>query len=336
MKYYNQYNPAFFSEAALKKQAETKKIKKLSNLIGAVYIILWLVPTVISQMILNVAKLFGAERLLAPIFSDPAFLMVYQTVVSILLFTLPFLILPLGLGKTVSEFAAINKPRKKMFIPFFFIGTGVSAFANVVTNNVAAVFENFGIHFESPQIDYPQGIFGIALSFIAVAVTPAFVEEFATRGMVMGSAREFGQGFAIVCSSVFFSLMHGNLVQIPFALIMGMAIGYAVIKSGSLVTGMAIHFVNNAFAVFFTYLTETVSSVTLQNLIYLAYLGICAVLLCIGLLLAQKRDPSVWSLEKSENILTFGEKLKYFFLAPTVIVSLGLTVIDCLSMISFG
>ncbi|MBQ1187333.1 MAG: CPBP family intramembrane metalloprotease [Clostridia bacterium] len=335
MNYYNQYNQVFFNPVELKKLEEKRKIKKVSNLVGAVFIILWLVPQIISTMIVNVAALFGAQRLLAPIFSDPAFLMVYQTVISILMFTLPFIILPLGSGKSVSQVANIKKPKKSMFLPFVLMGSGVSAFANLMTNSVGIYFETFGIHFESPQIEYPEGLFGFALSFIAVAVTPAFVEEFATRGMVMGTTREFGQAFALACSSVFFSLMHGNLVQIPFALIMGAVIGFAVIKTGSLITGMAIHFINNGFAVILSYLTEAISSVILQNIISLAYVGLCAVLLCIGLLLALKADKSVFSLEKSDSVLTFGEKMKLLFTAPTIIVSLGLTVIDCLEMISF-
>ena len=336
MNNYDQYQPQPGAEKMLQMAQERKKIKKAANLTGAVFIIIWLLPQVISGAIADVAKIFGANNLIAQIFADPAVMMIFQTGISILLFTLPFLILPLGLGKRVSDVACIRKPNKALFWPLVFIGVGVSAFANVVTNNIGAFFDSFGLHFEAPQFDYPEGIFGFALSFIAIALTPALVEEFATRGMVMGTAREFGQGYALVTSAIFFALMHGNLVQIPFAFIMGIILGFAVIKTGSLVTGMVIHFINNAFAVAMSYFTENIGSVIIQSLISLVYIGICALLFFVGIYLAQQREENVWSLEKSETALCAKDKLKYFFLAPTMIIAMALTVLDCISMISIG
>ena len=317
-------------------QREKKDIRKTSNLIGAAFIILWLLPNIINGIITDTAKLFGATLVIGNLFSDPAFIMVLQTVYSVLMFTLPFIILPLGVGKRISELAIIKRPKKRLLIPFLFIGMGTSAFANVLTNNVSGFFEAFGIHFKSPDIVYPEGIFGFALSFLAIAVTPALVEEFATRGMVMGAAREHGEVFGLVTSAIFFSLMHGNLVQIPFAFVMGLVIGFAVIKTGSLITGIVIHFANNAIAVSMTYILELTESVILESVISMVYLALCTLLFLVGISLAQKREKKVWSMTKSESFLLFGEKLRLFIFSPTVIVAIGLTVIDCISMITIG
>ena len=65
----------------------------------------------------------------------------------------------------------------------------------------------------------------------------------------MQSLRKYGDGFAIIMSSFVFALMHGNMIQIPFAFIAGIGIGYAVIKTGTMWTGIIIHFINNAIAV---------------------------------------------------------------------------------------
>ncbi|MBO5852393.1 MAG: CPBP family intramembrane metalloprotease [Clostridia bacterium] len=324
----------FASQEEIERQK--KDIRKTSNLIGAAFIVLWLLPNTLNGIISTVTKLFGASLALSNLFSDPAFIMVLQTVYSVLMFTLPFIMLPLGIGKRIGELAIIKRPKKKLLTPFLFIGIGASAFANVLTNNVVGFFETFGIHFQSPDIVYPQGIFGFLLSFLAIAVTPALVEEFATRGMVMGAAREHGEAFGLTVSAFFFSLMHGNLVQIPFAFVMGLIIGFAVIKTGSLVTGIAIHFANNAIAVSMTYLLELTESVILEGIISMAYLAVCIVLLFVGISLAQKRQEKVWSIKESEGVLVFGEKLKLFLLSPTVIISIGITIIECIGTISFG
>ncbi len=332
---YNSYNFDANTVQTAQKEEEKRKLKKTSNLIGAVFIILWLLPSVINGIITDTAKIFHLELIFNQIFTDPAFLMIYQIVFSMLVFTLPFLILPKGLGKSVGETLGLKRPDKDLFIPLILVGVGVSAFANIITSNIGVFFEGFGIHFSSPEIQYPEGIFGFILSFLAIAITPALTEEFATRGMVMGSAREYGQSFALISSATFFSLMHGNLVQIPFAFIMGIIIGFAVIKTGSLLTGIIIHFINNAVSVSMNYLLDGIQSVILQSIISAAYFGLCTLLLFLGIHFAQKRKENIWSLEKCEDTLTLGEKLKLFFFSPTITVSVALTIIDCVGMISF-
>ncbi len=336
MNYNEEYQAQPQAEKMLRMAEEKRRIKKAANLIGAVFIILWLLPQMVSGILSDTAKLLGATVQFSQIVSDPAFMMILQTVLSILFFTLPFLILPIGLGKSINELAAINKPKESLFIPLVFVGIGVSAFANIITNNIIAFFENFGIHIKTPPFAFPEGIFGFLLSTVAIAVAPALAEEFATRGMVMGSAKEFGQGYALIISATFFSLMHGNLAQIPFAFVMGIVIGFAVIKTGSLLTGVVIHFINNAISVAMNYMAENIGSVIIQSLISLVYVGICSVLFFVGIYLAQQREDNVWSIEKSETALGLADKLKYFFFAPTIIISIALTVIDCISMISIG
>lgn len=332
---YNPYGSDTNAVNFAQKTAEKRKVKKTSNLIGAVYIILWLLPSVINGLITDIAKLFSLELIVNQLFSDSAFLMIYQILFSILVFTLPFLILPKGLGKSVGETLGLKRPDKALFVPLILAGVGVSAFANLITSNIGAFFEGFGIRFTLPEMQYPEGIFGFLLSFIAIAMTPALTEEFATRGMVMGSAKDFGQGFALISSATFFSLMHGNLVQIPFAFIMGIVIGFAVIKTGSLLTGIIIHFINNAVSVSMNYILEGVESIILQNMVSILYFGVCVILFFFGIFLAQKRKDDVWSLEKCEDTLSLGEKLKLFFFSPTIIISIALTAIDCVRMISF-
>ena len=325
--FYPTYNPL--------KDEEKRKIRKASNLIGTAFIVLWLIPDFLNSIYSDVVtKIIGFTPEVSAVISDPAFILLLQTFYSIIMFTLPFLILPVGTGKRISELALIKKPKGSLFAAFVLIGVGVSAFANLLTNRIAMVFETVGIEFLSPDITYPEGIFGMALSYIAIAVTPALVEEFATRGMVMGTARQYGELFGLITSATFFALMHGNLVQIPFAFMMGLVIGFAVIKTGSVVTGMVIHFLNNAISVSMTYLLANVESILLQGIISIGYLAFCVVLLLIGIFYAQNKEKDVWKLSEGDSLLSEGEKFKTFFLSPTVIVAIGLTVIDCINMIN--
>ena len=81
---------------------------------------------------------------------------------------------------------------------------------------------------------------------------------------------------------------------------------------------------------------ENIGSIIIQNLIFLVDIGICSVLLFVGIYLSQKREESIWSFEKSETALGLADKLKYFFFAPTMIIAMALTVLDCISTITLG
>ena len=65
----------------------------------------------------------------------------------------------------------------------------------------------------------------------------------------MGNLRKYGDKFALLASALVFAVMHGNLVQAPFALIAGFGLGYLSIKTGTIWTGIAIHAANNLISV---------------------------------------------------------------------------------------
>ena len=109
---------------------------------------------------------------------------------------------------------------------------------NYATNFFSMFVESiFGIRFISPTDDFAiTGGATFLLRILQTAVLPALIEEFAVRGVVMQPLRRYGDKFALLMSAFVFALMHGNMVQIPFAFIAGLAIGYAVIATGSMWT----------------------------------------------------------------------------------------------------
>lgn len=312
---------------------EKKKIRKAANIIGVAFIVFWILPYLFNTVVFDIAQLLGLEQQLVSLYADPAFILVLQIVISILTFTVPFFIIPLSSGKRISELANFGRPDKELLIPLILIGVGTSAFANIATNAIASLFSYFGIEFLSPNFEYPGTVAGTVLSVLAVAATPALAEEFAMRGTVMGSIRKYGDDLAILMSATVFAIMHGNLVQIPFAFIMGLVIGYAVIKTGSIWTGIIIHFINNFASVLLDLLMEQISSVLLQNAIAVVYFGVCFLCAFIGIFLVNRQGSEIWRLNKPETRLKLGDKVKYFLTSPCIIVSIGLTVIDCLQNI---
>ncbi len=336
MDYNSQFGYEDFRKNDQQRLLEKREIKSRANMIGAALMIVWSAPSIIYRSIAAVANLFGLTSFLGALFADPAFVLIFSTVISILIFTLPFLIIPKTSGEKIGKLIPFAKPNKKMFMPTVLIGVGFFAFANIATNTLSNFFANFGINFVSPNYDLPKGVFGFALSILAMAVTPALVEEFSMRGAVMGSAKKFGEEFAVISSAIIFALIHGNFVQIPFAFIMGLVIGWAVIKTGSIWTGISIHFINNAVSVALDRINDSISSVIVQSGIAIYYFAVCILFFFIGLYLIKKEGADAWKLQKQPSSLDLSEKLKVFFTSPVIIVFIVFTAIECLEMIKFG
>lgn len=82
--------------------------------------------------------------------------------------------------------------------------------------------------------------------FVLCLLVP-FAEEVAFRGAVLrsllGSFRNHWAAIAI--SAVFFAVFHGNPVQMPHAFLVGLLLGWMYYRTGSILPGVVLHWVNN-------------------------------------------------------------------------------------------
>ncbi|GHU62175.1 hypothetical protein AGMMS49983_03150 [Clostridia bacterium] len=84
-----------------------------------------------------------------------------------------------------------------------------------------------------------------------VLIGPIF-EELIFRGAILGSLRKYGDNFAILFSALFFGLYHAIILQMPFAFVMGLVLGYAG-THWSLRTSIALHIISNGLSVLISY-----------------------------------------------------------------------------------
>lgn len=80
--------------------------------------------------------------------------------------------------------------------------------------------------------------------FLYVGIFAPVVEELIFRGFAMHTLKPFGKKFAILGSAILFGLFHGNLFQSPYALLVGMVLGYTAMEY-SIFWAMLLHMINN-------------------------------------------------------------------------------------------
>lgn len=304
-----------------KSYGEKRDIRKISAAVGISMIAVFLIMLFWARIALPVFSFFGVSNLEAvKILTDPYSMQAVQIVLSTLTFTLPFIITTLCIRGRVIKTVCIKKVKKGSFVPYYFIGIGFCAFVNIAVEYAGRVFESFGVNYPDLSETEPRGLAGFILFTVSSAVVPALCEEFAVRGVIFGLLKKYGDTFALVTSSVLFGLMHGNFNQIPFALLVGLILGFVRIKTESLWVCIAIHFTNNFISVLMDYGKLYFSA----NILGIVYTLFCLVTMLAGigfLLLRQKKDINALNLENVKTECTEKQKYTWYFTAPLTIIS---------------
>ena len=312
---------------------EKAEIRKVAKYIAVAYLLTIVIPELLSYFILDLASSYKSLKIISSVFTDPVLSMIYQIVVSAVIFTLPFLVVPMRLGLRLNELVSARRPEKGLTLPLLLMGIGFCAFANLAANTITGILGGFGIEVYSPTYASSKTLPEFILTFIAVGITPAIVEEFAFRGVVLGALRRFGDGFAILVSSLVFGLMHRNLSQIPFAFLVGIIMAFAVIKSGSLITSILIHLLNNGISVVISTVTEQMGNDMAVTVIYSLYFSVCLIFFFMGLGLLSGQGKEFWQPKRVEHILTTRQRVICFFSQPIMILNIALSILTALTLI---
>lgn len=162
---------------------------------------------------------------------------------------------------------------KKRFFPFapakavpfsvafwgLLAAVGLCMFSNIINSYILTFFTDIGLEVpEAPQTMVNTPV-SLALNLFTMAVLPALLEEMIYRGYILRTLRPYGNLFAIIVSSLLFSLMHGNLRQIPFAFIVGLVLGFLYVSTNNIWLPIAVHFTNNAISVLMEYFSFSLS-----------------------------------------------------------------------------
>lgn len=318
-----------------KEYEERKEIKKTANTIGVSFLIVLAISLgslYILKAIFAILSNFGIV-VTSEFIMDPAFSKLFNAIFSIFMFTIPFVIVFKLKGYRISGLIRFKKPKKEDILPYTLIGISFCAFSNMICNFFGSFFSFFGVEYEVDFGKNPAGFFGFMLTTIATAVVPALVEEFACRGIMMGSLRKFGDEFAIVCSAVIFGAMHGNFKQIPFAILTGLCLGFIAVKTKTIWVAVIVHFLNNFISVVLDYLF-TDSGILVQNVAYSLYSVIVLILGLVGFFLLKDRK-NIFKFKSPKTELTTKKLYKLFFTSATVVIFLIICFIESLAYFKF-
>ena len=310
---------------------EKYNFRKTATAIGTGFLLMTLLPFAVS---FGVGLLGRVQPEWVDFLLTPYGQLLYQLFGSILMFALPYSIAVWMQYRRFSEVIAFERPTKGRFLPILLISLALCMVANVLGGMFTQFLSNIGLTAEMADLPLPNGFTGVALSILTVAVEPALLEEFALRGVVLGSLRRYGDGLAIIVSSILFSAMHGNLEQIPFTFLMGIVLGFSYVKTESIWTPIAIHFFNNLISILLSYTVGDAAftaQVLVQSLLILVLFGLGF----IGLRMITGREADLFSF-REETESKRKQYLGWFFSAPVVVAGLAVIALQILILIIYN
>lgn len=101
--------------------------------------------------------------------------------------------------------------------------------------------------FDKSLLELLESVSGSSSSlsmFLYASLLAPITEELIFRGWIQGSLRPYGKKFAILGSAILFGLFHGNLIQTPYAFLVGLVLGYTAMEY-SIWWAIALHMINN-------------------------------------------------------------------------------------------
>ena len=154
--------------------------------------------------------------------------------------------------------------RSLPYLPLFVGGVvGLSLLTSFVEEKLGYVYE----------FPFGDNLWG---ALFAYAVIPALTEEFFCRYLFLRYLTPHSRGGAVLASAIFFSFLHGNFFQIPYAFFAGVFLASMAVATGSVLPGVIFHLVNNVASILLHFCSETALP---QILLYLLLAGInCGVL----------------------------------------------------------
>lgn len=327
------YRQYYYPPLEYQKNYEIKRLRKISNGLG------WFVFSYFMTMIFVSSSLSVIFTLISPntnLLNENTPMFLFDIFISAFAAFIPGVFYFLFSGTSISDAIKVKYVKFKLLIPISLLGLGTAMFANTASNIVANNFSLFGLENNVNFSETTYTTLEKVLYVIAVSLVPALAEEFAFRGVLMGTLRKYGDAFAIISSAVLFGAMHGNISQIPFAFILGLLFAFVDCKTNSIIPSIIIHFLNNFYAVMMDILQE--SYLISDKKFYIIYFSITIIFCILGIIsffILNKQDKNFFNMSKSNGVtytnndlLSFKDKNKTFYLSFGVLLSISIFTIE--------
>ena len=298
---------------------------------GNVFLFALILPVLVSLIFTMIANIIaGAQNIEASVITDNMWFLTAYSIVSILCY--------IGIYFIYNKIQKINYKAINLnfnlkwhtYLIMIVVGLislfGIQYFISMIDELLITLGYNM---VESSIIPTSWGTF--FLSIFILVLLPAIGEELIFRGIILNGLRtRFNDLASIFISATLFALMHQNLQQLVYPFLLGSIMAWAVLRSGSLISSVIIHFTNNFLVVLLTFIQNMTGwSVELPKEWWFYLIAIVLLLLTIlSVFLLDKyyfKHSSKYNIEKEKGKIPI---VFYVSICVSVVFFLMFTIIN--------
>ena len=113
----------------------------------------------------------------------------------------------------------------------------------------------FGMEMEQ-IIPLPQDVGQMIIGLLVIGIFAGVFEEVLFRGVILQGYRELGAKRAIILTGFLFGMFHFDIQRFLGTFLLGILIGFIVYRTGSLISGIFAHVVNNSVILLLSFLSR--------------------------------------------------------------------------------
>lgn len=295
------------------RQAERRALIAQYNILLFAILLLFFLRTAALTPVIRLLALLGLDITINPLTHMVTMSMLAAQIANMLVLAiylgLPALVILLFGRRTGVRCPLFVKPypgttRSSVLI---LLGTGVIAIA--LGELFTRILEMAGlVILQDPEL--PPKEFAPFLCYcLASTLLPAVLEEVLFRGAVLHALRRFGDIIAISVSTILYTLSQPSLERMVYAFVLGLALAYFTLRSGSLLSAVAANFLLRTAMIFLLLLEQNFSADFVSKVACL--LGMIGLLLSLVLFAwFIRRDDKAFQIYSADTYLTNRTKVR--------------------------
>ncbi|MGN0653380.1 MAG: type II CAAX prenyl endopeptidase Rce1 family protein [Oscillospiraceae bacterium] len=210
----------------------------------------------------------------------------------------------------------INKEAARIAIPVMLMATGIAICGTYLWGRSLNIFS---IKVSPAAVKIGTDLPSAAISTVAYIIIFPIIKELFLRGAVMQSLRQFGDGFALIFTSIVSAFICHDISHMWFVLLMSFCIGYITICTGSLLCGIYA----DIFVSAVIYFSSTLLLFLPQNMFDTIMFFVVAGFFLIGFILFlifSKKQENILLYRFPKSYMALNDKLTVALISPPMLL----------------
>ncbi len=214
-----------------------------------------------------------------------------------------------------------NKPMFAFSVPVVLLVAGVCSVMSFFYNRLLTLCNIDATHADMMLGSADNNI--IYIIFIQILIIP-IISELCTHGVILQLVRQFGDGTALFITTIIITVSTYDVTRVPFAVVTSLVIGYFIIRTGSVVTGVIMRIAVRIYAYVLSFLDYGIDSDFSDTLVMLFILVTILLGLVSTVFFLDKYSDS-FAMTIKRGYMSFGRKILAAATSTPIIIWFTLT-----------